>query len=76
MIDRSVLDDTVTLICDESGCLVEQVYDPSQLDRSVNPDETSLDVVLAHAHNDGWVHRQRDPDCPQFIDSCPAHRTR
>ena len=72
MIDRSLLDDTFTLTCDESGCVCEQVYDPAQLDRSANPDETIVDVVIAQATADGWVIQQQDVE---WKHSCPAHRT-
>ena len=72
MIDRSLLDDTFTLTCDVSGCTVETVYDPAQLDRSANPDETSMDRVIAQAKADGWDMRQTSEG---WKESCPKHRT-
>ena len=73
MIDRSLLDDTFTLTCDELGCVCEQVYDPAQLDRSANPYESAIDVVIAHARAEGWIIQETDgkPD----LHVCPAHRT-
>ena len=64
MIDRSLLDATFTLICDESGCVCEQVYDTGG----------DIDAMIAKAKADGWVIPQ-DPDCTQRKHSCPAHRT-
>ena len=71
MIDRSLFDNTITLTCDESGCVCEQVYDPAQLDRSANPDETMVDVVISQARADGWVIQLGDV----ALTTCPVHRT-
>jgi len=61
MIDRSYLDDTFTITCDESGCVCEEIYNTGG----------DWDAMIAQAKADGWVMQQTEGE---WKHSCPAHR--